>query len=514
MEDRGIVSGRFYSAVLWVVAAAVLLSAALYWVLLDEGGVGTARSAWAMLAAAAIFRVRGSRDAGGFWNGERSRLAAMGSALWGVYVWGVSTQSTIWFLDLFLFMLVPILLLFRERTPCLAGAVGVLGAVLFRHAPNRILTAALDLGMIAWLMAGGARRLQEWRSRPGPARPPSPARRTVIAAALLAFLGAYFARPLWYMVNPEARRRALAGLEPVPPPQAGLSPQAERLRRHVVALADVIGERSAYLPGAQGKAKDYIMGRFRELGLDPQALEYRPAKAGDFLRREPYYNVEARLAGRGTDSAGVWIVGAHYDTAPGTPGADDNASGVAVLLETARSLQESPLASGVRFVAFGTEEPPAFGSRDMGSYRYARGLEAEGARARGLINLEMLGYYNDKPGSQLYPPILNLLYPDRGDFVGIVSNISSMGLMFSFRKAWRGSSDFPIEAIVLPSVLSSLALSDQLNFWSEGLPALTLSDGGYFRTPHYHQDSDVAQTLDYERMARVARALIETLRGL
>jgi len=194
-------------------------------------------------------------------------------------------------------------------------------------------------------------------------------------------------------------------------------------------------------------------------------------------------------------------------SAPGTAGADDNASGVAVLLEVARLIKERKPGREVRFVAFGTEEPPAFGTRNMGSWHYADRLMENGTRVHGMISLEMLGFYNPRRGSQLYPPFLQLFFPDHGSFVGVVGDVRSRSLLSTFGAAWRRSSSFPLTVSVLPGPFSSLALSDQLNFWARGYPALMLSDPAFYRNPYSHQASDLPDTLDYEKMAEVATAL-------
>jgi hypothetical protein len=128
-----------------------------------------------------------------------------------------------------------------------------------------------------------------------------------------------------------------------------------------------------------------------------------------------------------------------------------------------------------------------------------------------MISLEMLGYYNSRPGSQLYPPFLHLFYPDRGDYVSVVANVKSRHLLSAFLRDWRAKSGFPLHGAVLPGVFSGLALSDQLNFWDLGYPALMLSDTAFYRNPHYHEHTDAPGTLDYEAMARVTEALVEAL---
>ena len=454
-----------------------------------------------------------------FWDELRSRLAAAGCALWGFYLLLFYRGFTYWLLDIFFFVLALCLWLGRGRAVFLIASTGILAVIGIRHAGNWHLVVLLNLLLLAAVFSGGGRWLEARLVRQAGGESPKPAQRRAgrlqlfITVLLFAVLAVYVAPQLLIMVNPRKRDRLLESLEPAFPvkPPAALSPLASGLRAHVIELAGKTGERSAYLPQAQAEAGDYVFKQLQAAGYAPEALEYAAGRANDFGRTKPYYNIEARLAAGRGDCQGVWVLSAHYDTAPGTPGADDNASGVAVLLEAARLLRARAPAREIRFAAFSTEEPPAFGTRDMGSYRYARYLKSRGVKVYGMLNLEMLGYYNDKPSSQLFPPFLGLLYPDRGNFVALAGNLSSFGLLRSVRKSWRRNSAFPLEAVVLPSVLSTLFISDQLNFWFTGERALMLSDTSFFRYPYYHQAGDTPEKLDYERMAEVTRAVVSVL---
>jgi len=200
---------------------------------------------------------------------------------------------------------------------------------------------------------------------------------------------------------------------------------AARLAGHVAALAVRIGERNPEHPAALAAAAAYVEGEFRKAGYSPLIQEYR-LNSGERLQ-----NVAAVLPGEGGSSP-IFVVGAHYDTAPGTPGADDNASGVAALLELAARLKARQGKIEIRFVAFSSEEPPYFGTDEMGSRHYAESLKSEGRKVLGMLSLEMLGFYSDAAGSQSYPPPLGLFYPDRGNFIALVSDLGSRKFLRRF----------------------------------------------------------------------------------
>lgn len=208
------------------------------------------------------------------------------------------------------------------------------------------------------------------------------------------------------------------------------------------------------------------------------------------------------------------VVGAHYDTCYDTPGADDNATGVAALLELARALREVELRRTLRLVAFVAEEPPHFGTDDMGSRRYAALCRERGDRVVAMLCLETLGYYSSAPGSQRYPAPLDLLYPDTGDFVAFVGNLRSRGLVRRAIGAFREAAVAPSEGIAAPALLPGIAWSDHWSFWREGFPAVMVTDTAPFRNPNYHGGADLPGSLDLERLALVVLGLERVLREL
>jgi hypothetical protein len=476
-------------------------------------------AAWAGLAglvSGLLFLAASFRRPTGFWTPLRAELAALGCGLWGLYLLLFSRGLTYWLLDIIFSVLALFFWLGRSRAVFLAGAVGVFAVIGIRHTQSTILIALLNLLLLCWLLWRGAGAAEKFLARrtAGTASVKRIPLRLAAGVALFALLALYVGRPVLLMVHPPARHKVLhasAPAFPITPPEK-LSPLAARLRAHVVELAGKIGERSAYQPDQQDQARDYIAAEFKKAGYAPELLEYSAQLKSASGRTRPYYNVEARLLPANPAPGGAWVLSAHYDTAPGTPGADDNASAVAILLEAARLLRKENPAREIRLVAFGTEEPPSFTTRDMGSFRYLRYLKERGVSLHGLLNLEMLGYFNPKPGSQLFPPFMNLLHPDTGDFVSLSSNLSSLGLMNSIARAWRQASSLPLETVFLPSVPSALFISDHLNFWFSGERAVMLSDTAYFRNPNYHQYSDTPETLDYERMAEIARAVTAVAR--
>lgn len=475
-------------------------------------------AAWAGIAGLAsglVFVTAARLRTPGFWTAPRAVLAALACGLWGLYLLLFSLGPAYWLLDIVFAIIALLLLLGREKPAFLAAGLGIFAVIGIRHVQNDFFIALFNLIFCCWALWRGtdlaeritAGRIAQWSGARRPVR-------AAVAAAVFALLAVYVARPVLLMVYPPARHGLLLRLQPsfpVTPPEK-LSPQAALLRAHVVALAGKIGERSAYQPDQQDQARDYIAAEFKKAGYAPEFLEYSAQLKSASGRTRPYYNIEARLVPPNPAPGGAWILAAHYDTAPGTPGADDNASAVAILLEAARLLRKENPAREIRLVAFSTEEPPSFTTRDMGSFRYMRYLKEGGVEIHGLLNLEMLGYFNPKPGAQLFPPFMNLLHPDTGDFVSLASNLSSYGLMKSVEKAWKQATALPIETVFLPSVPSALFISDHLNFWFSGERAVMLSDTAYFRNPNYHQYSDTPDTLDYERMAEITRAVTAVTR--
>jgi Zn-dependent M28 family amino/carboxypeptidase len=214
----------------------------------------------------------------------------------------------------------------------------------------------------------------------------------------------------------------------------------------------------------------------------------------------------------GATSGPIVLVGAHYDTVPGSPGADDNASGVAALIELAGLMGNEGLP--IRFVAFANEEMPYFLSEEMGSWMSARRSRARGETVRAMLSLEMLGYYRDEPRSQTYPPPLGLLYPDRANFIAFVGDLGARGLVRRAIGLFRKHAQFPSEGVAAPSFVPGVTWSDHWSFRRHGFPAVMVTDTAFNRYPHYHLPSDTPERLDYERLARVTLGLAGVLREL
>jgi hypothetical protein len=291
------------------------------------------------------------------------------------------------------------------------------------------------------------------------------------------------------------------------PEASGIEVAVEKAARaHVNRLAGDIGERNVRNPEQLAAAVDYITHHFESLGFE---VNEQPYDIEDVTVK----NLEVILTGSELPDE-ILVVGAHYDTFWGTPGADDNASGVAGLLELARLLKERPLKRTVRLVALVNEEPPYFKNEDMGSLRYALACKKRGDNVVGMIALEMLGFYVDEPGLQGYPPPLDLVYPEVGNFIGFVSNFDSGPLVKKTIRYFRKSSSFPSEGLVGPTFINGVDFSDHWSFWQAGYPALMVTDTAFFRNKHYHQPTDTPDKLDYNRLARVIVGLAHTVEKL
>ena len=273
-----------------------------------------------------------------------------------------------------------------------------------------------------------------------------------------------------------------------------------RLEASVRMFAETIGPRSHRDPKNLAAAAEFITRSFESSGYSVTVQPYE----ADGL---PVRNIIAER--RGTEQPDrVLIVGAHYDTVEGTPGADDNASGVAVLLELARQHAQARFRKTVRFVAFTLEEPPFFRSRHMGSRAYARSLKAKGEQVEAMVCLEMVGYYSNEESSQSFPFFwLRWRYPTRGNFLTVVSNSASQALQAQVFDALKAQMALPVEAFTGPWWIPGVDLSDHGSFWKEGYPAVMLTDTAFYRNPHYHQSTDRPETLDYGAMTELVQGM-------
>jgi hypothetical protein len=282
---------------------------------------------------------------------------------------------------------------------------------------------------------------------------------------------------------------------------------ASSLRGWVTRLSVDIGVRSLERGESMTAAVSVVEEGLKATGLDVRAQRFQ-SEHGEAI------NLISEISGRRPE-LGVVILGAHYDTTLGTPGADDNASGVAALLELARLLGgEAPMDRTVRFVAFANEEQPYFYTDGMGSLAYARACLAAGDQIEAMISLETLGYFSDAPNSQKYPMGFGALYPDQGNFIGFVGNVHSVGLVRRSVEVFRRNSSFPAEGAALPEFVPGVGWSDHWAFWQLGVRAMMVTDTAPFRNPNYHQRSDLPHTLDFERSARVVVGLVSVVRDL
>ncbi len=308
-------------------------------------------------------------------------------------------------------------------------------------------------------------------------------------------------------------------LEPLTDAQRQLS---SRLRGHVSELSSVIGARSlTKSPGGLERAASYIEEQLSAVGLKPTRQSFsvsgylNDGLFGASHATQSTANIVAEITGAKGKESEVIIVGAHYDAVQDCPGANDNGTGVAAMLEMAKSLAQQKCERTVRFVAFTNEEPPFFRSDDMGSYRYAKSCKERGDNIVAMFSLETLGYYSDKPDSQKFPlPALAALYPKTGNFVTFVGNIESRELISSCATRFIAETKFPTQTLAAPKELTGVDFSDQLSFWRQGYPGIMVTDTAPYRYPYYHTSQDTVDKIDFDSLARVSDGLNAVVQAL
>jgi hypothetical protein len=281
----------------------------------------------------------------------------------------------------------------------------------------------------------------------------------------------------------------------------------EALYGHVHALSVVIGSRSIREVGKIQEAEQYIRTFLDTQGIpfDLQGYDHEGSR---------FNNIVVTLEG-GSRSDETIIIGAHYDTVSGTPGADDNASAVAVLLELCRALKDYRPERTLRLIFFVLEEPPAFMTPAMGSYVYAVQARDRGENIVGMISLEMVGYYNDTAGSQAFPvPGLHWLFPDRGNFIGVVGNVPSRELTLAVAESMKAGSGLPVEHLVALPFIPGIGLSDHGSFWKMGFRAVMVTDTAFYRNPNYHGEKDTIGTLRFDKMSDLVRGMVHVVEYL
>ena len=294
-----------------------------------------------------------------------------------------------------------------------------------------------------------------------------------------------------------------------PSKPATLNEAGIALREELVAdvrkLAVEIGERNINrYPQLQATA-EFIESSLGRTGLPARRDSYQ-------VRGQTCHNIEAEIRGVRPE---ILVVGAHYDSVLGCPGANDNGSGVAALLALARRFAGKPTGKTIRFVAFVNEEPPFFQTAEMGSFVYAKRCQERGDPITAMISLETIGYFSDEPGSQKYPaPGLGLLYPSKGNFIGVAGDTQSRALVRAIVAALRKTEKLPCEGASLPAAIPGIGWSDHWAFWQCGYPAFMVTDTAPFRYAHYHEPTDTPDKLDYDRFALVVSGMESVIREL
>ena len=323
-----------------------------------------------------------------------------------------------------------------------------------------------------------------------------------LRAALLVLLAiAAITLAWWGMIRMPGR-----SFRGAPPPLT-----AEELKLRAELMADVqklggeIGERNVKYYAELQAAADFIERSFVAAG-------YRPRRDGYDARGKFCENIDVEIPGTSSE---IVVIGAHYDSVYGSPGANDNGSGVAALLALARRFAGQPNARTLRFVAFPNEEPIYFQSPLMGSWVYANRCKARGDRIVAMISLETIGYFSNQRGSQVYPlPGLGLIYPRTGNFIAFVGNVSSRALVRQALGVFREHGTIPSEGTALPANVPGVGWSDQWAFWQHGYPGIMITDTAPFRYPHYHARSDLPDKLEYDGFTRVVSGMEKVVRAL
>ncbi len=316
-----------------------------------------------------------------------------------------------------------------------------------------------------------------------------------LTVALLAFAW-------WYALVVPGRPHA----GPLPPATNDEQDIATRLKGHVVAIASVPHNVKHY--PALERAAQYIEGTLEGLG-------YMVTRQVFTVAGQPVRNIEVQRAAQSGD-APTLVVGAHYDSYNDAPGANDNGTGVAAVLELARLLKDwQPQRMRLRLVLFVNEEPPYYRTPDMGSWRYAKLLSERGEKVHGMISLETLGAFSDKPGSQKYPAPFGSIFPSTADFIAFVALTGSRSFLHEVMASFRRHTAFPSIGGAAPDALvPGIGWSDHWAFGSFGYPAIMITDTALFRYAHYHLPTDTPDKVDYDRLARITKGMERVVREI
>ena len=274
------------------------------------------------------------------------------------------------------------------------------------------------------------------------------------------------------------------------------------LKAHVQKLSVDLSPRDERHRENLDRTADYINGELKSFGATVSEQPFR-------VEGRSFRNVIATF---GPETAERVVVGAHYDVAGPYPGADDNASGVAGLIELGRLLSKQELKTRVELVAFTLEEPPFFRTTGMGSAVHAQSLKKGGVKVRVMFSLEMIGYFSDTPDSQEFPAaILRLFYPSRGNFIAVVGRTGEGLLVRRVKRTMREASSLPVYSISAPSFIPGIDFSDQMNYWDAGYDGVMITDTAFYRNRNYHTENDTVEKLDYTKMAMVVQGVFASV---
>jgi Peptidase family M28 len=278
----------------------------------------------------------------------------------------------------------------------------------------------------------------------------------------------------------------------------------DHLKQDVETLAVKIGRRNFDSYQNLVAAKDFLSTELTQAGYQVREQQYK-------IGGKTFSNLEVEIPGSSRADE-ILVIGGHYDSAFNTPGANDNATGAAAVLNLAKQFVGTKPLRTLRFVEFTNEEPPYFWTKNMGSLVYAQNAKQRGDRIVGMFSLETLGYFTEQANTQKYPPPLNFLYPSKGNFIGLISNIDSRELLRNTIRSFRAQAQFPSEGAALPSEIQGVGWSDHWSFWQQGYQALMITDTAPFRYPFYHEWEDTMDKIDFEKLARVTVGISQVIR--
>jgi len=274
------------------------------------------------------------------------------------------------------------------------------------------------------------------------------------------------------------------------------------LQQHVKQLAVTIGERNQFIKGSLEKSAKYIKDEFSKCSSKVTFEAY-------LSKNNEVKNVVAmsNKRNKGNSEQGVIVIGAHYDSAVDSPGANDNATGVAALLVLCNRLKNYSFKHNIHWVAFTNEEPPFFKSNSMGSYVYAKSLHKNKVNVVGMFSLETMGTYSSEPNSQEYPSPLEKIYPDKANFIAFIGNLASETVLKTSIDEFRNTTKFPSEGIIAPATIPGVDWSDHWSFWQFDYPAIMITDTALYRSPHYHTPTDTYDKVNFNELAQVVNGL-------